>query len=819
METLLQDLRYAARSLTRSPGLTLAAVLTLGLGIGANSAMFGVVDRLYFRPPAHLVDPARIVRVNVTRTQPPVGTITGRLADFPRYTELKDHAHALSAVAAYSGMSFSLGRGQEAQRVSGEAVSSSFFPLTGVQPERGRFFTADEDRKGGAHVAVLSHEFWHAQYADDPDVLGKTVRLSAATYTVIGIAPRGFTGVDLHQPDVWVPISVAGPEMSWPMLLDCDGCWWLTTIARLAPGATPAQAANEATALYRAHVEQSGPDAARADSTATVSMNSVHQALGPNVDSAAKLSLWLIGVCGAVLLIACANVANLLLARALQRRREIAVRVALGAGRGRLVRQLYAESVLLAGVGFGAALLVTVWAGPLLRSALLPDAAPGNPFELRVFLFSAAVALATALFAGLAPAVHAGVPDLSGALKAGTREGGAVRSRTRSGLLVGQVALTFILLTGAGLFITSLHQVLGLRLGFDPDHLIVANVNLSALGYKRAEINATYERMRERVQRIPGVASASLSIGTPFQTSWAMSVAVPGRDSIPQVRTGGPYIAAVTPDYFRTMGTALRRGRSFTDADRVGAQPVAVVNESMARLVWPGDNAVGKTMQLGSDPRLFEIVGVVEDARMQSVTDGLVIQFFVPLAQSDSILSSDISSLIIRTSGPAASLTNLVRREIQASSPDLPYPNIDPMPAMFADQLRPWRLGSSLFTLFGSLGVLLAAIGLYGVLGYGVAQRTQEFGIRIALGAERRSVLGLVLRQGLQLTLAAVALGVVGALAAGRAIASLLYGVSPHNPLVLLAVATILTCVALVASYLPARRATRVDPMVALRYE
>ena len=816
MGTFLQDLRFATRSLARSPGLTIAAVLTLGLGIGANSAMFGVVDRLFFRPPAHLVDPDRVVRVNVTKTAPPYGTFTYSLADFPRYAELKDHTRTLSAVAGYAGTSYSLGRGQEARRVLGEEVSASFFTLLGVHPERGRFFTDDEDRKGGPHLTVLSHEYWHTQYADDPGVLGKTLQLGANLYTVIGVAPEGFSGVDLEQPDLWVPLSVAGPESRWPMVLECDGCSWMSTIARLAPNATPTEAASEATALYRSHV---GRDANKADSTAVVSMNSVHQAPGPNADNAAKLSLWLVAVCGAVLLIACANVANLLLARALQRRREIAVRVALGAGRLRLIRQLYAESALLATLGLGAALLVTLWAGPLLRAALIPDAAPGNPLELRVFLFSAAVAFGTALLAGLAPALHAGVPDLSTALKSGVREGGIARSATRTGLLVGQIALTFVLLTGAGLFITSLHRVLGLRLGFDPEHLVVTTVNLETLGYKRAEINASYERMRERVLRIPSVAGASLSIGTPFQTSWAMSIKVPGRDSIPQVKTGGPYVSAVTPDYFRTMGSAIRRGRAFTDGDVAGAANAVIVNESMARLIWPGDDPVGKTMKLGSDPAPFTVVGVVEDARRESVIDELVIQLFVPLAQSDSLLSDGVSSLIVRTAGPAAPLVGAVRREIQASSPDLPYPNIDPMPQLFADQLRPWRLGSSLFTLFGALGVLLAAIGLYGVLSYGVSQRTQELGIRIALGAGRRRVLGLVLRQGVQLTLAAVALGVVGALATGRAIASLLYGVSPHNPLVLLTVATILTCIALLASYLPARRATRVDPMVALRYE
>ena len=302
METFLQDLRFAARSLAKSPGLTLAAILTLGLGIGANSAAFGVVDRLFFRPPAHVVDPDRVVRLNVTRTQPPFGTSTYSIATFPRYADLRDHARMLSSVAAYAGGGFSLGRGTGAQQVTGELVTASFFPLLGVQPERGRFFTAEEDRKGGERVAVLSHEFWQRQFAGDPDVLGKTLQLNAGVYTIIGVAPRGFTGVELSGPDVWVPMSVVAPESRWPQVLECEGCFWLQTIARLAHGVTAAQAASEGTALYRAHAGDASGREKTADSTATVSMGSVHEALGPNVDPAAKLSVWIIVVCGAVLL-------------------------------------------------------------------------------------------------------------------------------------------------------------------------------------------------------------------------------------------------------------------------------------------------------------------------------------------------------------------------------------------------------------------------------------------------------------------------------------------------------------------------------------
>jgi putative ABC transport system permease protein len=545
------------------------------------------------------------------------------------------------------------------------------------------------------------------------------------------------------------------------------------------------------------------------------------RARGPEMSSNARLSLWLAAMCVIVLLIACANVANLLLARAVQRRREIALRVALGAGRGRLVRQLYAESLMLGLIGLGAAILITLWAGPLLRDALLPDAPTLAAFDFGIFAFSAAAALGAVLLAGFAPALHGSTPDLSAALKTGAREGGLHPSRTRTALLVGQVALTLVLLTGAGLFVASLRHVRGLRLGFDADRLIVASVNVERLGYRGAGITALYTRMLDRVRSLPGVADASLVGGSsPFQASWAIELDVPGLDSLPQVSTGGPYISTVSANYFRTMGTAIRRGRGFTAGDVPGAQRVAVVNETMARLLWPGENPLGKCLNVGKAPApCFDVVGVSENARRESVTDEVVAQYFVPLAQADSLLGNPITALVVRTAGRADLMVGAVRREIQATSPDLPYPSIDPMPQLFADQLRPWRLGSMLLSLFGALGLLLAAIGLYGVLSYSVYQRTQELGIRIALGANRGNLLRLVIGQGLRVTLIGVGIGAIGALVAGRAIASLLYGVSPHDPVVLLVVAVLLAAVAAVASYLPGHRATRVDPMVALRHE
>jgi predicted permease len=813
LETLLQDFRYARRSLARSPALSLAAVLTLGLGIGANTAMFGVVDQLFFRPPAHVVKPGRVVRLYVTTTTPPFGTSTSGLGTFARYQDFHDHARSFSAVAAFGRPDkFSLGVGESAQRVTGEMVTASFFPLLGVRPVLGRFFSPEEDRAGrGDRVAVLSSEFWKRHFDAQRTVLGTTLHLGRSVYTVIGVAPAGFAGIGFEVPDVWLPMSVTAPETMGPAALS-PNFWWLDVVARLRDGVNPAQADAEGTALYRSRFVQVG------DSTGVVSHGPVHEALGPNVDSNAKLALWLAVVCGIVLLIGCANVTNLLLARSVQRRREIAVRVALGASRGRLARQLLVEGGWLTVLGGAAAILVTLWLGPVLRASFLPEATVLAPLDLRLLAFTASAVVVTTLVAGSVPALQASAPDLTAALKTGAREGSRHHSATRTVLLVGQVALTLVLLTGAGLFITSLQRVRHQRLGFDAEQLISASVDLSSLGYAPADINTTYQRMRERLRRLPGVTGASLSIGNPFGWSFVVSLEVPGLDTLPQ--SGSPYVSAVTDDYFRTLGTRVLRGRGFTGEDTKGGQHVAVIAQTMARLYWPTEDAIGKCLKIGGrNPPCTMVVGVVEDSPRNSITEGATPQYYVPLAQADSVLRAPVSALLIRTAGPAAKWTAEVRREIQAAVPNLPYPDIDPMPSLFARQLRPWRLGSALLSLLGGLGLLLAAIGLYGVLSYIVSQRTQELGIRIALGAGRRDLLRMVVRQGLRVTFIGVAAGAAGALLAGKAIASLLYEVSPHDPLVLISVTLFLVVVALVASYLPARRATRVDPMVALRYE
>src|SRR5438128_1469626 len=812
---MFQDLRYALRTLARSPGLSLAAVLTVGLGIGANSAMFGVVDRLFFRPPAHVVDPDRVVRLYVTTMMPGYGTNTMPIGTYPRYEEFRDRARSFAAVAAYGRRSLSFGLGPQAEPVTSGLVTASFFSVLGVGPGLGRFFGADEDSVGrAAHVAVLSREFWTRRFGADRAVLGKTVQLGRNVYTVIGVAPEGFSGIDLEVPDLWLPLTAAAPEVMGPAALGPRFFWLSGVVARLRPRVSPEQAAAEATAIYRSDFVQSG------DSTGTVSLGSVHEAIGPLASRDAQLSVWLGAMCAIVLLIACANVANLLLARAVQRKREIAIRLALGASRGRLARQLLADSAVLGVLGGAAALLITLWVGPVLSASLLSDSTTTAGLDTRVLLFTAVAVLVTVVLAGFAPAYHASAPDLSSALKSGEREGTFQPSPVRTGLMVGQVALTLVLLTGAGLFVSSLRHVQGLRLGFDSDRLIVASFDLRVLGYKRAEINALYQQMRDRVKALPGVSGASLAIGDPFRNFYAVSLDEPGLDSLQRVKTRGPYVAAVTPEYFRTMGTSVRRGRAFTATDIPGAQRVAVVNETMARLFWPGDDPVGKCLKIGGRMSpCTEVIGVVEDTRQGRVTDDMLVQYFIPLAQADSVMKGPVTALLVRTEGQGEALVPAVRREVQATSAELPYPIVDPMPRLFAWQLRPWRLGSALLSLFGALGLLLAAIGLYGVLSYVVSQRTQEMGVRIALGAGRRDILELIMGQALRVTGWGLVLGAPGALVVGRAIASLLYGVKPHDPLVLSLVMVILGAVAAVASYLPARRATNVDPMVALRYE
>ncbi|MGH7568094.1 MAG: FtsX-like permease family protein [Gemmatimonadales bacterium] len=532
----------------------------------------------------------------------------------------------------------------------------------------------------------------------------------------------------------------------------------------------------------------------------------------------AKVASWLAVVAAIVLLIACANVANILLARAVQRQREIAIRRAMGAGQRDLARQLLTESVLLALAGAGGAVLVALWTGPVVRAFLLRDVpAAATAVDERVLLFTAAIALFVGVLTGLAPALQVGREDLTHALKSGAGEGRFQRSKLRSLLLVGQVALTLALLVGAGLFARSLRSVVKIDLGFEPERVLTATMDLAAAGVSRADANALYLRMLERVQAVPGVEHAAAAVGSPFGWSHAMRVSEPGRDSLPRLKSGGPYYQAVTADYFRTMGTPLLRGRGFTPADRAGAPGVVVINETFARLVWPGEDPVGKCVRLGSSRECREIVGVVPAAKRFAVIEEVTMHLYLPLPQSD--FSAPISALLVRPVGRPDDMVAAVQREMQGVQSNLPFARVVPLADLAAPSIRPWRLGTAMFGLFALLALVLSAVGLYGVLAYTVGQRTHELGVRIALGAQQDDVLRLVVGQGVRMAGLGIAVGAIVALLGGRAVASLLYGVSPHDPTVLSVAGGVLLAVAVLASYLPARRATKVDPMVALRTE
>lgn len=806
---MFQDLRYTLRTFARSPGLVAAAVVCLALGIGANATIFGVVDTLLFKPPSHVEDPDGVVRLYFRKTSPPFGTFTSSTTGYPLYTLIRDSARALDAVAAFTySNDASLGRGGDARRVDLVLATASYFPLLGVRPALGRFYLPDEDRAGGPSVAVLGYAFWRGAFGGDSAILGRRLQLGRGSYEVVGVAPERFTGVNLQNVDVWVPLTASTPEFNGPGAMN-RGSYFLQIIGRLGGGAGGrASAEREATLWFRAEDAYSDDD-----SNAVAILAPVQAARGPEMSQNARVSLWLAAVAVIVLLIACANVANLLIARSLARRREVAIRLALGSSWGRLVRQFLVESLVLALMGGVAALIVTLWAGPLIRAFLLPNIpALMEPVDGRVVAFTVGVAILTGLLAGAAPAWQLRRRDLTPALKTGAAEGRYQPSRLRSLLLVGQVALTVVLIVGAGLFVRSLRNVEGQNFGFDPARTLVATMDLRAAGYTPSQINAVHLQILARLEALPGIEAAAATAAHPFGWATAGGVSVPGRDSIPRLSSGGPYFQGVTPGYFAAMGTPVR-GRAFTTADRAGS--VAIVNETMARLLWPGENVIGKCFVAGGKT-CSEVIGVVPDARRFNAVEDVAMYYYVPF---DADADRFITALVIRPRGRPQDWVVSIRAAIQGTTANLPFAEVTPIADLVAPSIRPWRLGSAMFGGFALLALVLSAVGLYGVLAYTVAQRTHEMGVRVAMGAQRLDVLRMMVAQGVGIAAVGAVLGAVAALGAGQVLSSLMYGVSPRDPVVLLGAALLPIVVAAVASYLPARRASRVDPVVALRYE
>jgi predicted permease len=821
MDAFLQDLRHALRALRKQPGFSAAVIITLALGIGANATMFGVVDRLLLRPPSYLRSPGDAGRVYLTTTRGGREIISNNMA-WQRYTDLRDNAHSFSETAAFFNTEMVVGLGDEARQTQVGMVSAGLWPFFGVRPAVGRFFTAEEDKPAeGAAVAVLGNAYWQSAYGSDPGIIGRRLTIGRTAYTIIGIAPPGFSGMSLSAVAAFIPINAGGDDLFPPRA--GRNPWhrgynytWMEMIARRKPGVSEETAAADLTNAFRVSLERQrsqGGDATPVDSLRPhAQVASVIFDRGPKVRASAKVATWLGGVSLLVLLVACANVASLLLARAIQRRREVAVRIALGISRARLIRYLLAESLLLAFAGGIVAVLVAQWAGSALHTLLLPNVEwAGTLTDSRVLIFTAITALAAGLLTGLTPALQHVGADLTGALKSGGREGGLRRTRLRASLIALQGAISVILLIGAGLFVRSLHNVRSLELGFDAERLLHVGLAMRGTVLDRPQQAALIARVKEHAKTLPNVETASITVSVPFWVSWSDVVFVPGVD---RARLRDElYLNAVSPEYFAATGTPIIRGRGFTTADDSGSAGVAVVSLAAARMIWGTTDPIGQCMKIAADTMPCRaVVGVAGDILLH-YNEGVAPQVYLSVAQEQ----AGMTGVFVRTRGPAQAAMESVRRGLQPLMPGTAYVEAKPVQDVVDPEIRPWRLGAAMFTLFGALALLLAAVGLFSVISYNVSQRTHEMGVRIALGAGARDVLGLVMREGLQITVIGIAIGIVVALAAGRYLAPLLYSVSAKDPLTFIVVVVTLLAAAIGATVLPALRASRVDPNVALR--
>lgn len=819
---LVQDARAAWRSLRRQPGFAALIVVTLAVAIGANAAMFSIIDRLLLRGPDYVRDPDRVGRVYMHTDEPGRGSRTRSVISYPDLAALREGAGSFAQVAGYALGELTTGDGPEARTVRVVYATPDFFPLIGVRPFSGRFFNADEDRPpAGSRVVVLDHGLWATSFGADSGIVGRTIRFSGIPHTVIGIAPPGFTGVELARVDAWLPLASLGNRVreNWQTTRDSR---WLSVVARLRDGTGIARADVEATTILRR-----ATPASRIQATLRATILPIARDREGRELPEAPVSRWLVGVAIVVLVIACANVANLLLARATRRRREVAVRLALGIGRFRLLRLLLLESLMLAGAGALGGLFIAYRGTPVVRAALLPNVVwTSAPVNGRVVALAVVIAMVTGVLVGLAPALQAGRTDLTGSLKTGARDGGGHRSRLRQTLLVLQPALAVLLLVGAGLFVQSLRHVRSLELGLETDRVLTVNVRWPFMDAPSVE-QASAERTRrrqfqldalDRLASTPMVEHVSIAIGTPFETGFGVDVKVPGRDSLPELPGGGPYITVVTSDYFATVGTRLVRGRLFTPQDRAGSERVVVVNETMASTLWPDAEALDKCLILFADSvPCARVVGIVRDVHRFRLVEGASMQFYVPSGQE---LQISGGSLLVRPRDPVlARAVEPLRRELQTLRPDLPYVSIRPLQDTVDPQMRPWRLGAFLFTLFGAMALVLASVGLYSVLAYLVEQRRYELGVRAALGASSGAILRDTLMRGVVPAIAGLAIGVALALALGRFVEPMLFETTARDPLVFGAVSVLLAAVSVAATLVPAVRATRADPLVALRAE
>lgn len=817
LASIAQDVRYAFRGLRMRPWFTLAIAATLALGIGANVTMFGVVDHLLFRPPAYLPHPSQVNRVYLTRTISGSDRTTAAMP-YNRYLDLASGTSTLAGTAAVSDNRLALGSGESVQQRLVEAVSASFWPLFTARPAVGRFFTADEDRPPtGTAVAVLGYDFWRTAYGGAADVVGKSVQIGRQSFVVIGVAPRSFMGVATEAPAAFVPLTAASVELGGGDQYTRGYGWnWLSMVARRKPGVSVAQASADLSNAYRRSYALQRTGDAGSTPEATAHPRAIAAPLlverGPNQGSDSKVATWLIAVAAIVLIIACANVSNLLLARALSRRRETAVRLALGISRSRLLGQFLVESLLLAAIGGFLGLTIAHWGGAIVRAAFLPDSAAVSTWtDGRLLAFTGVTVLFAGAIAGIVPAMQTTRVDLTVALKAGARQGGQLRSRVRNALLIVQASLSLILLVGAGLFVRSLHRANETRLGYDADRLLWVSVGTRGTVLSDVQRQELMGRMLALVRKRPDVESASRIVSVPFQFTLGNDLYVTGIDSVGKL--GQFQEQDISGDYFRTMGTAILRGEPITDAQSADSGRVMVVSQSMARVLWPQRDAIGQCVRIGADSMpCTRVIGVAEDIKTASLGSDPGLMYYLPIG----VAGSD-GGVFVRTRGPATLRAEPIRRSLQQAMPGASFVRVKTFASIIERQTRSWKLGATMFTVFAGLALLIAGMGLYSVVTYGVTQRRHEMGVRLALGAQRRDIVRLVTGEVLGIVLIAVAIGVAVVFAAAHRVAPLLFGTSPRDPATLVAGGGILVVIAVAAGWIPARRAASGDPNAALR--